>query len=58
MHGAVSKKPFVDLVLTEEASLLHVTLHSGGGEHGHGHGHGHGHDDPPKGKHHPHGDHF
>jgi hypothetical protein len=57
MHGAavVERKPFVDLTLTEEASLVDVTLVSGGlghgGDwhhgHGYGHGHGHGHDDSP-----------
>ncbi len=51
MHGT-GRKPFVDLTLTEEASLMDVTLVSGGlghgGGEGHGHhGHGHGHGDPP-----------
>ncbi len=48
MHGRVlSRKPFVALTLTEEASLTDVTLFSGGHGHGggdEGHGHGHGHD--------------
>ena len=47
MQQALRRKPFVNLTLTEEASLMDVTLHSGGGKHGDGgdlHGHGHGHD--------------
>jgi hypothetical protein len=55
MHGVLRRKPFVDLTLTEEASLLDVTLQSGGvvlvlgpDYHGHEHGHGHGHGDSVK----------
>jgi hypothetical protein len=56
MHEALRRKPFVDLILTEEASLMDVTLHSGwgghGGDfgpgHGPGHGHGQGHDESLK----------
>ena len=44
MHEALCRKPFVDLTLTEEASLMDVTLHSGGGGGGDYHGHGHGND--------------
>jgi len=34
MQEALRRKPFVNLTLTEEASLMDVTLHSGGGGHG------------------------
>jgi hypothetical protein len=62
MHGT-GRKPFVDLTLTEEASLMDVTLVSGGlghGGEGYGHhGHGHGHGDPPPPPHgHGHGGEF